>query len=189
MELLARNTAVRAAIRQRLNLGGVDGSHLTYRTADYADVWIRDHGPTFVTNPATSETAMVHWMFNAWGGKYEDLFRDGEIPGFLSKWLHMPVFNPGIVLEGGSVDVNGLGTIMTTRSCLLNPNRNPGHTPEEIEERLRIILAGPMLYGWTRECRSDTDRHIDDIARFTGPHTIVCAWEDDKMRSRTMTSL
>ena len=181
VELLARNAAVRAAIRKRLNLGGIDGSHLTYRTADYADVWIRDYGPTFVTNPATSETAMVRWMFNAWGGKYEDLFRDGEIPGFLSKWLHMPVFNPGIVLEGGSVDVNGLGTIMTTRSCLLNPNRNPGHTPEEIEECLLNYLGGTHVI-WLDEgiAGDDTDGHIDDIARFTGPHTIVCAWEDDK---------
>lgn len=181
VELLVRDAATRTIIRKRLKQAGIDGTHLKFRTTDYADIWIRDYGPTFVTNPATSQSALVHWKFNAWGGKYEDHLKDGAIPGSIRKWLHMPVFQPGIILEGGSVDTNGLGTIMTTRSCLLNRNRNPDLSIEEIEEYLLEYLGGTYVI-WLEQgiAGDDTDGHIDDVARFTGPRTVVCAWEDDK---------
>jgi agmatine deiminase len=180
VELLVRDASVRTAIKKRLNREIIDGSSIKFRTADYSDVWIRDYGPTFVTNPATLQASMVQWQFNAWGGKYEDHLKDGAIPGYIRKWLHMPAFEPGIVLEGGSVDVNGVGTIMTTRSCLLNRNRNPERTPDEIEGYLKEYLGGTHVI-WLDEgiTGDDTDGHIDDIARFTGPRTVVCAWEDD----------
>jgi agmatine deiminase len=181
VELLVRSASARTTIKKSLDLEKIDGSSLTFRTADYTDVWIRDYGPTFVTNPATSQVSMVQWKFNAWGGKYEDHIRDGSIPGSIRKWLRMPAFEPGIVLEGGSVDVNGLGTIMTTRSCLQNPNRNPDRSQEEIGEYLKEYLGGTHVI-WLDEgiAGDDTDGHIDDIARFTGPRTVACAWEDDK---------
>jgi agmatine deiminase len=181
VDLLVRDASIRAMVRNRLKKEGLDVSHITFRIADYTDVWIRDYGPSFVTNPATLQASIVQWRFNAWGGKYEDHLKDGAIPGYIRKWLQMPAFEPGIVLEGGSVDVNGLGTIMTTRSCLLNRNRNPEHTPDEIEEYLREYLGGTHVI-WLDEgiAGDDTDGHIDDIARFTGPRAIVCAWEDDK---------
>ena len=181
VELLVRDASVKTGIRKQLKREGLDGSQIRFRTVEYTDVWIRDYGPTFVTNPALRQVSMVRWLFNAWGGKYEDHLRDGSIPGYIKKWTHTASYEPGIVLEGGSIDVNGLGTIMTTRSCLLNKNRNPALSPGEIEEYLMEYLGGTHVI-WLSEgiAGDDTDGHIDDIARFTGPRTIVCAWEDDK---------
>jgi agmatine deiminase len=123
---------------------------------------------------------MVRWNFNAWGGKYDDQLRDGKIPAIMNRWLELPQFVPGIVLEGGSVDVNGRGTVMTTRSCLLNPNRNPALSPDEIEQFLKEFL-GIVKIIWLNEgiVGDDTDGHIDDIARFVAPSTVVCAYESN----------
>jgi agmatine deiminase len=123
---------------------------------------------------------MVHWNFNAWGGKYEDQVRDGRIPTIMNRWLEFPRFVPGIVLEGGSIDVNGRGTVLTTRSCLLNPNRNPSLSSDTIEEFLKEYL-GVVKIIWLNEgiIGDDTDGHIDDIARFVAPATVVCAYEND----------
>jgi agmatine deiminase len=181
VELLVRDAAVRNRIKKQLKQEGPDASHVRFRTLDYTDVWIRDYGPTFVTNPALQQVSMVRWLFNAWGGKYEDHVRDGSIPGFIRKWTRTSSFEPGIVLEGGSVEVNGLGTIMTTRSCLLNRNRNPALSMDEIEEHLMEYLGGTHVIWLDKGIAGDdTDGHIDDIARFTGPRTVVCAWQDDK---------
>jgi agmatine deiminase len=125
-------------------------------------------------------TAMVRWNFNAWGGKYDDQVRDGKIPTIINRWLDLPQFVPGIVLEGGSIDVNGRGTVLTTRSCLLNPNRNPSLSGDEIEELLREYL-GVVKVIWLNDgiVGDDTDGHVDDIARFVAPSTVVCAYEKD----------
>ncbi|MFA5348470.1 MAG: agmatine deiminase family protein, partial [Methanoregula sp.] len=111
--------------------------------------------------------------------KYEDQLQDGKIPDVMNRWLGLPCFVPGIVLEGGSVDVNGRGTVLTTRSCLLNPNRNPSLSSDEIEEFLKEYL-GVVKIIWLNEgiIGDDTDGHIDDIARFVGPSTVVCACEN-----------
>jgi agmatine deiminase len=123
---------------------------------------------------------MVRWNFNAWGGKYEDQVRDGKIPDIMNRWLGLPQFVPGIVLEGGSLDVNGRGTVLTTRSCLLNPNRNPSLSADTIEEFLKEYL-GVVKIIWLNDgiMGDDTDGHIDDIARFVAPATVVCAYEND----------
>ena len=125
VELFVPSAVAYRKIRVRLRETGVDLSRVILHTTEFSDVWIRDYGPTFVINRALKRTAMVRWNFNAWGKKYEDQLQDGKIPDVMNRWLELPRFVPGIVLEGGSVDVNGRGTVMTTRSCLLNPNRNP----------------------------------------------------------------
>jgi len=159
---------------------GVDMTRVTLFMFSYSDVWIRDYGPTFVVNRGELQVAMVRWIFNAWGDKYDELLVDGSVPGFMNDVLNLPVFEPGIVLEGGSIEVNGRGMVLTTRSCLLNKNRNPSLTQEEIENILNEYL-GTVKVIWLNEgvAGDDTDGHIDDIARFVTPSTILCAVEED----------
>lgn len=181
VELLVRDAGTRDTVKERLCTESCGDSHVRYRITEYEDVWIRDYGPTFIVNPAISQVAMVQWRFNAWGGKYENLINDGKIPGVIHEWLDLPVFSPGIILEGGSIDVNGMGTVMTSRSCLLNPNRNPGLSESDLEVILgeylginHVIWLNGGIEG------DDTDGHIDDFARFVGPSTVVCACEEDE---------
>ena len=96
----------------------------------------------------------------------------------MNRRLCLPIFTPGVVLEGGSIDVNGKGTVLTTRSCLLNPNRNPGLSADQIEEKLKEYLGVEKVI-WLNDgvVGDDTDGHIDDIARFVSPSTVVCAYE------------
>lgn len=147
---------------------------------DYADVWFRDYGPSFIKNPRTHELAMVHWEFNSWGDKYESLLKDKRIPDVINKELKLTCFKPGIVLEGGSIDVNGEGTLLTTEQCLLNSNRNPHLNKQQIEQYLRDYI-GVRHFIWLKRgiLGDDTDGHIDDIARFVNPTTVVCAFEDN----------
>jgi len=180
VEVFVPTAVVHRKVRARLREMGIATDDVILHTNDYSDVWIRDYGPTFVLNRALKEAAMVRWNFNAWGGKYEDQVRDGKIPQLMNRWMNLPVFEPGIVLEGGSIDVNGKGTVLTTRSCLLNPNRNPGLTADRIEEILMEYLGVEKVI-WLNNgiIGDDTDGHIDDIARFVGPSTVVCAYEAD----------
>jgi agmatine deiminase len=147
---------------------------------DYADVWFRDYGPTFVVNEKR-ELAMVHWIFNSWGEKYQELLKDSQIPKIINQKMNLTSFEPGIVLEGGSIDVNGKGTVLTTEQCLLNKNRNPQLSKKEIEIFLKNYLGASNVL-WLKEgiLGDDTDGHIDDLARFVNPTTVVCGFEDDK---------
>lgn len=141
------------------------------------DAWIRDYGPTFVTKKGGK--AWVKWTFNAWGGKYMDLAEDTHI--FENKKLiSSPCFEAGIVLEGGSIEVNGAGTCMTSEQCLLNKNRNPSLTQFEIENYLKDYLGVSQVL-WLNEgiVGDDTDGHIDDIARFVDEKTILTVYEDN----------
>ena len=146
------------------------------------DAWCRDHGPIFIQRDRGSsrDQAIVDWGFNAWGGKYPPFDLDDVVPTRIGRELGLPVFAPGIVMEGGSLDVNGRGTLLTTESCLLNPNRNPELTGDEIERYLRdylgvrrILWLGDGIVG------DDTDGHVDDLTRFTDPRTVVTVVEDD----------
>jgi agmatine deiminase len=144
------------------------------------DVWCRDHGPAFLIDPLLKKKAIVNWKFNAWGNKYpSDL--DNQIPELVSAHFDYNIFEPGIVMEGGSVDFNGNGTLITTRACLLNKNRNPNLTIGQIENYLRnfycveqIIWLGDGIIG------DDTDGHVDDITRFINADTVVTAVEKNK---------
>jgi len=147
------------------------------------DAWCRDHGPIFLQRETASgrrEEAIVDWGYNAWGGKYPPFDLDDVIPTRVGKKYGIRVFEPGIVMEGGSLDVNGQGTLLTTESCLLNPNRNPGLTREQIEQHLRdylgvshILWLGDGIEG------DDTDGHVDDLTRFTDAGTVVTVVEED----------
>jgi agmatine deiminase len=146
------------------------------------DAWCRDHGPCFVqrTVDGRREEAIVDWGYNAWGGKYPPFDLDDVIPTRVGKEYGIPVFHPGIVMEGGALDVNGAGTLLTTESCLLNPNRNPELSRADIERYLadylgvrHILWLGDGIVG------DDTDGHVDDLTRFTDERTIVTVVEDD----------
>lgn len=158
---------------------GIDMAKIHIWVSDYADVWFRDYGPIFVKNPK-HELAMIHWDFNSWGDKYETLLKDKEIPDVINKDLKLTCYKPGIVLEGGSIDVNGEGTLLTTEQCLLNSNRNPHLNKAKIEQYLKDYL-GVRHFIWLKRgiLGDDTDGHIDDLARFVNSNTIVCAFEDN----------
>ncbi|MCW4029200.1 MAG: agmatine deiminase family protein [Candidatus Bathyarchaeota archaeon] len=157
----------------------IDLSKVTFHIHDYADVWFRDYGPIFVKN-SKHELAMIHWKFNSWGEKYETLLKDKEIPDVINQKMALPCFEPGIVLEGGSIDVNGEGTLLTTEQCLLNENRNPDLNKQQIEKYLCKYL-GVQHFIWLKRgiLGDDTDGHIDDLARFVNPTTIVCAYQEN----------
>jgi agmatine deiminase len=139
--------------------------------------WCRDHGPTFVVR-GDAELAVVDWHYNAWGGKYPPWDRDDRVPAAVARLLGVPRFEPGIVLEGGSVDVNGRGTVLTTESCLLHPNRNPTLGRAEIEAHLRDYL-GVSTVIWLGDgiAGDDTDGHVDDITRFVAADTVLTVVE------------
>jgi agmatine deiminase len=150
-------------------------------------VWTRDHGPIFVNrlaNAAPSETGpnqiALDWRFNSWGEKYGAFDLDDVVPQKLGARYDFNVIEPGIVLEGGSIDVNGAGSLLTTESCLLNPNRNPSLSRTDIEDYLRTFL-GVTNVLWLGDgiAGDDTDGHIDDLARFVAPDTVVTVVEDD----------
>src|SRR5690606_6098520 len=118
-----------------VSAGGVTGL-VQFHHNPTNDAWCRDHGPIFVQRETASgrrEEVIVDWGFNAWGGKYPPFDRDDVVPTRIARRFGIKVVNPGIVMEGGSIDVNGRGALLTTESCLLNPNRNPGLTREQIE--------------------------------------------------------
>jgi agmatine deiminase len=144
-------------------------------------VWTRDYGPLFVKSPAGS-VALTAWRFNAWA-KYDDWQLDASVPAKVGEWLKLPVSTPPMVLEGGSIDVNGAGLLLTTEECLLSPvqARNPGMSRQEIEKMLGSYL-GVKRVIWLHNgiAGDDTHGHIDDVARFVGPETVVLSSEPDR---------
>ncbi len=182
VELLIDGVEVERDIRKRLLDARASNIDVRFHRIPTVDSWIRDYGPNFLIRrgPDGVQLAYNHWIFNAWGNKYEELKKDAVIPQLLASVLDVPRFTPGIVLEGGSIEVNGEGVCLTTEQCLLHPNRNPGLSRIEIERYLKGYL-GVQQIVWLGEgiIGDDTDGHIDDIARFVRPETIVCATEDD----------
>lgn len=146
-----------------------------------ADVWIRDYGPIFVKKRGRGRAvAATKWEFNAWGSKYDDLLPDNATGLEVARSTGLRVFETGVVLEGGSIDVNGRGALLTTEQCLLNKNRNPGLSKAQLERLLRDYL-GVETVVWLGEgvAGDDTDGHVDDIARFVNEDTIFCMTEPD----------
>ncbi len=144
--------------------------------------WCRDHGPIFLLreNGGKHERAIVDWGYNAWGGKYPPFDLDDAVPQHVARLRDLPLFSPGIVMEGGSIEVNGCGTVLTTEACLLNPNRNPHLSKAQIEKYLcdylgctNVLWLGDGIVG------DDTDGHIDDLTRFINPTTLVTIVEED----------
>ena len=170
------------AINQLL-IEGVDLNKIKFYFHPTNDAWCRDHGPAFLINPnleGNNKKVIVDWGYNAWGNKYPPFYLDDVIPSLIGNSLGLQVYHPGIVMEGGSVDFNGQGTILTTTACLLNKNRNPHLKQKEIEQYLfdyygaeKILWIGDGIVG------DDTDGHIDDITRFVNNDTVVSVVEDN----------
>jgi agmatine deiminase len=177
VNLLVDDIETEQTIREKC--GPAIAANSRFHHLQTVDAWIRDYGPNFVIGPS-GELAYNDWIFNAWGNKYEELKKDDSIPSRLEPLLKLQRFSPGIVMEGGSIEVNGAGCVLTSEQCLLNPNRNPGLSQTEIEQYLKDYL-GVTKVLWLGEgiVGDDTDGHIDDIARFVAPDVIVCAVEED----------
>lgn len=145
------------------------------------DAWCRDHGPAFLINPKEKKKMIIDWNYNAWGGKYPPHDKDDVIPTLIGKALGLDVVNPGIIMEGGSVEFNGKGTVLTTMACLLNKNRNPYLSQKQIEKYL-MGYYGVEQVLWLNDgiVGDDTDGHIDDITRFVNEDTVVTAVEANK---------
>lgn len=165
-----------------LEAAGVDMNQISFHYFPTNDAWCRDHGPAFLINPnADVKKVLVKWDYNAWGNKYPPHDLDNQIPIRIAEKLGIPCFRPGIVMEGGSVEFNGKGTLLTSKACLLNENRNPQLNQTQIERFLQdfygvnhILWVGDGIIG------DDTDGHIDDITRFVNEDTVVTVVEENK---------
>ncbi len=179
------DATMEATARRHLREAGARGN-IRFHHIPTNDAWCRDHGAIFVhaSDPATPTApptlAAINWEYNAWGGKYPPYDRDNQVATQMAQALGIATIEGGMVLEGGSIDVNGQGVLLTTESCLLNPNRNPHLSHDDIAQRLwerlgvhTILWLGDGIVG------DDTDGHIDDLTRFVSPDTVVTAVEDD----------
>ncbi len=165
-----------------LQEAGVDLLEVDFFIHPTNDAWCRDHGPAFLVNPAAEQRRIiVDWNYNAWGNKYPPYDLDDVIPTLIGEHFNIPVYYPGIVMEGGSVDFNGQGTLLTSKSCLLNPNRNPQLNQEQIETYLHDFYGVEQVL-WVDDgiVGDDTDGHIDDTVRFTNEDTVLTVVETNK---------
>ncbi len=169
-----------AEVRRHLRAlpGGI--AHVRFYHVPTNEPWCRDHGPIFLTRAEAPSLAVVDFDYNAWGWKYPPFDLDDAVPTRIAEILSLPVYHPGIVLEGGSIDVNGSGTLLTTESCLLNENRNPTLKKAQIEAVLHehlgvrnVLWLGDGIEG------DDTDGHVDDLTRFVNRTTVVTVVEED----------
>jgi agmatine deiminase len=180
-------------------LRGLPMERITFYWVPTNEPWCRDHGPIFLTRDAhrsrlSSESrntaqregapaplAVVDWDYNAWGNKYPPFDLDEVVPTRLAEILKLPVFYPHMILEGGSIDVNRTGALLTSESCLLNKNRNPNLSRDEIEQRLRDYLGvSEILWLGDGIAGDDTDGHIDDLTRFVSDRTVVTVMEENR---------
>ena len=170
-------------VRNHLKKANARTAHVQFFHIPTNEPWCRDHGPIFLVNgkKKPGSLSVVDWDYNAWGWKYPPFDLDDVVPTRIAELLNLKVFYPGMVLEGGSIDVNGSGTLLTTKSCLLNPNRNPILTKKEIEQKLmdflgvkNILWLGDGIEG------DDTDGHIDDLTRFVKRSAVVSVVEEDE---------
>jgi agmatine deiminase len=170
-----------AEVKKQLTKARAKSDHVTFHHIPVNEPWCRDHGPIFVTRAEEPKMAIVDWDYNAWGWKYPPFDDDDAVPTKVGEYLNLEVFYPRIVMEGGSIELNGSGTLLTTKSCLLNPNRNPDLSQQEIEQKLRdylgvskILWLGDGIEG------DDTDGHVDDLTRFVDRTTVVTVVEEDE---------
>lgn len=176
------NEAMKSFALGHLEKAGVNLAQIKFHFFPTNDAWCRDHGPAFLINPkAELKKVIVKWNYNAWGEKYPPHDLDNQIPIRIAEELGIPCFKPGMVMEGGSVEFNGKGTLLTSEACLLNENRNPHLKQAKIEKYLcdyygvnHILWVGDGIVG------DDTDGHIDDITRFVNSDTVVTAVEENR---------
>jgi agmatine deiminase len=174
--------AMREAVEPVLRRHHVPSARVHFHEFQSYEPWCRDHGPIFVVRDVGGrrDRAVVDWDYNAWGGKYPPHDLDDAVPRHVAKFRGLPLFSPGIIMEGGSLDVNGEGAVLVTESCLLNPNRNPNLNRGQIEQHLRDQL-GVREFFWLGDgiVGDDTDGHVDDLARFVSHDTVVTIVEED----------
>lgn len=173
--------AMQQKATQLLEAAGVDLSRVHFHLHPTNDAWCRDHGPAFLLNKLDkSKKAIVDWDYNAWGNKYPPFDLDDVVPTLIGNKMGLPVFNPGIIMEGGSVDFNGAGTVITSTACLLNPNRNPHLNQPQIEQYLMDFYGQDQVL-WVDEgiVGDDTDGHIDDTVRFVNEDTVITVVEEN----------
>ncbi len=166
----------------KIAAAGADMNRVRFFIHPTNDAWCRDHGPAFLIHPDHEQKkVIVDWDYNAWGNKYPPYDLDDVIPTLIGKELGLPVFNPGIVMEGGSVEFNGAGSVLTSRACLLNPNRNPHLNQDQIEGYLRDYYGIDQVL-WVDEgiVGDDTDGHIDDTVRFVNRNTVLTVVEESR---------
>lgn len=176
-----RDADQEAEVRRHLRVlpGGI--GHVRFYHVPTNEPWCRDHGPIFLTRAEEPRLAVVDFDYNSWGWKYPPFDLDDAVPTRIAELLSLPVYHPGIVLEGGSIDVNGSGTLLTTESCLLNENRNPTLKKAQIEAVLHehlgvrnVLWLGDGIEG------DDTDGHVDDLTRFVDRTMVVTVVEEDQ---------
>jgi agmatine deiminase len=173
------NGAHEAEARQVLR--GLSMDRITFHRIPTNEPWCRDHGPIFLTRKKEPRLAIVDWDYNAWGNKYPPFDLDEVVPTRVAEIFGVPVFYPRMILEGGSIEVNGAGALLTTESCLLNKNRNPNLSREQIEQRLHDFLGvREILWLGDGIAGDDTDGHIDDLARFVWERKVVTVIEEDR---------
>ncbi len=168
-------------VHELIKQKGGDVSSLELHQFPTNDAWCRDHGPCFlVRDQEVDSVILLDWEYNAWGQKYLPFDLDNAIPAQVANFLAIPSIRPGIVMEGGAIETNGQGIIMTTKACLLNPNRNPNLNQSQIEGYLERFYGAKEIW-WLGDgiVGDDTDGHIDDMTRFVSPNTIVSAVENN----------
>lgn len=181
VHILVNDNASQESVKNKIANAGIPEDSLRFHIIPTNDSWIRDYGPNFLVSGGTAKRKISfnNWKFDSWGGKY-DWELDNQVGGEIARILKLPAFEPKIVLEGGAIDVNGLGTCLTTEPCLLNNNRNGGLSRETMEKILKNHLGVKNIIWLQGEIEGDdTDGHIDNLARFVNPTTVVCAWEED----------
>ena len=165
-----------------LEEAAVDMTKIEFFIHPTNDAWCRDHGPAFLINPkAEQQKVIVDWNYNAWGNKYPPYDLDDVVPTLIGQHFNIPVYHPGIIMEGGAVDFNGAGTLITSTCCLLNKNRNPHLNQQQIEKYLRDYYGVEQIL-WVDEgiVGDDTDGHIDDTVRFVNEDTVLTVVEENK---------
>ncbi len=175
------DAAMQQSATAMLVAAGVEMQRVHFFIHPTNDAWCRDHGPAFLLNRNDpSKKAIVDWNYNAWGNKYPPFDLDDVIPTKIGAALNLEVFNPGIIMEGGSVDFNGAGTVITSTACLLNPNRNPHLNQQQIEQYLMDYYGQDQVL-WVDEgiVGDDTDEHIDDTVRFVNEDTVITVVEEN----------
>lgn len=179
VHLFVANKEIYGRVGSYLSGSLVNFDRLFIHEVPINDVWARDCGPIFVQS--NNAWLVTDWEYNAWGEKYPPWDADNALPEFVGSYLNLEVIKTDFVLEGGSIDTNGEGVFITTRSVLLNPNRNPGYSTNQIEQILQTHLGAKQVI-WLNKglAGDDTDGHVDDLTRFLNKETVLTMVCEDK---------
>lgn len=181
VHLLVDDEKHEGEVEKKLSKSGAKFSNVIFTKIKSADVWARDYAPSFLLSRDRKKLGAVKWEFNAWGAKYDDLLPDNETGAAIATKSGAEVFRPNVVMEGGSMDVNGEGAVLTTEQCLLNRNRNPTRSKAQLEAVLKENLGCSQVV-WLKDGieGDDTDGHVDDFCRFAPDGVVLLAEETDK---------